>query len=198
MRVATKRGSDAFAMTRGVYAAVVLAGFGLPVAPFDLMTVRTLAQPSNDIDTVLKLFSPDKGALVGYNVCRAPFYVLLTDCIRTLRQRALACPELSKVKELFERNNASLPPDPGQRFVPGMAVSPRRPGDTVSTVALLDPNPTAGSITLYAGWQVDGEPHGAPNDGFVPVPVQLLRAVVHDPAVSYSLSWLVGPSPSLH
>jgi len=35
MWLATKGGSDAFAMTRGVYAAVVLAGFGLPVAPFD-------------------------------------------------------------------------------------------------------------------------------------------------------------------
>ena len=30
---------------------------------------------------------------------------------------------------------------------------------------------------LYAGWQVDGEPQGAPNDGYFPVPAQLLRAV---------------------
>jgi len=61
-------------MTRGVYAAVVLAGFGLPVAPFDLLATRILAKPSNDIDTVLELFSSDKGALVGYNSCAAPFY----------------------------------------------------------------------------------------------------------------------------
>jgi len=158
MWLATKAGSDAFAMTTGVYAAIVLAGYGLPVAPFDLVTQCILAQPSNDIDTVLELFSSDKGAFVGYNVCAAPFYVLLTDCVRTLRQRTLSHPELSEVKQLFERNDVSLPLDPGQRFVPGMPVVPRRPGDTVSTVALHDLSPTAGSVALYAGWQLDGEP----------------------------------------
>ena len=198
MRLATKAGSDAFAMTTGIYAAVVLAGYGLPVAPFDLARSRILGEPSNDIDAVLALFEPDKGAVVGYNSAASPFYVLVTDCIQTLRQRTLTWSDLSEVKELFKRNTAHLPPDPGQRFVPGMVVIPRRPGDTVSTVALLDPNPMVGSIALYAGWQVDGEPYGAPNDGYVPVPVQLLRAVVHDPAIAYSLSWQVGPSPSLH
>jgi hypothetical protein len=198
MRLATEAGRDAFAMTTGVYAAIVLAGYGLPVSPFDLMTTRILAEPSNDIDTVLGLFSADQGAFVGYNSAAAPFYVLVTDCIRTLRQRTPTCRELSEVKQLFERNGASLPPDPGQLFVPGMAVVPRRPGDTISTVALHDPNPTAGSVALYAGWQVDGESYGAPNDGYVPVPVQLLHAVVHDPAIAYSLSWPVASPPAIH
>jgi hypothetical protein len=71
---------DAFEMTRGIYAAGVLAGYGLPVAPFDLEAMRILPKPSNDIDTVLALFSRDKGAFVGYSVCDAPFYILLTDC----------------------------------------------------------------------------------------------------------------------
>jgi hypothetical protein len=50
---------------------------------------------------------------------------------------------------------------------------------------LMDPDPMGGSIALYAGWEVNGEPFGAPNDGYVPVPGQLLRAVVRDPTVAF-------------
>jgi hypothetical protein len=198
MRLATKGGSDALGMTRGVYAAVVLAGFGLPVAPFDLVTSRILAEPSNDIDTVLELFSPDKGAFVGYNTCTVPFYVLLTDCVRTLRRLVPVHPDLSEVRLLFARNRAPLPADPGQTFKHGFGIIGRQPGDTISTIALFDPNPTGGSIMLYAGWPVDGEPYGAPNDGYMPVPVQLLRGVVYDAAFAYALGWPVGPSPAIH
>jgi hypothetical protein len=195
MRVSCKGMSDAFEMTRGVYAAIVLAGYGLPVAPFDLEGMHILAKPSNDIDTVLDLFSCDKGAYVGYSSCEAPFYLLLTDCVRTLRHLVPVHPRLSEVKELFARLGRRLPPDPGQSFVHGMAIIERQPGDTVSTIALLDPNPAGGSITLYAGWQVDGEPHGAPNEGYVPVPGQLLRAVVHDARVAYSF-WPRASAPT--
>jgi hypothetical protein len=102
-----------------------------------------------------------------------------------MRQRVPVHPELSEVKKLFARTGGSLPPDPGQSFRSGMAIFGREAGDTISTVGLLDPDPMAGSITLYAGWQVDGEPCGAPNEGYVPVPGQLLRAVVNDPTVAY-------------
>ena len=51
---------DAFDMTRGIYAAVVLAGFGLPVAPFDLARTRILGKLSNDIDTVLSSSPPTR------------------------------------------------------------------------------------------------------------------------------------------
>jgi hypothetical protein len=156
--VSCKGKGDAFEMTRGVRAAVVLAGFGLPVAPFDLKAMRILAKPSNDIDTVQALFSADKGAYVGYSTCDAPFYLLLTDCIRSLLRLVPTHPKLTEVRELLARTNGSLPPDPGMRFRSGMAIFGRQPGDTISTVALLDPRPTGGSITLYAGWQVDGEP----------------------------------------
>ena len=74
MKLSCRDEGDAFEMTRGIYAAVVLAGYGLPVAPFDLEAMRILAKPSNDIDTVLALFSRDKGVFVGYSVCDAPFY----------------------------------------------------------------------------------------------------------------------------
>jgi hypothetical protein len=162
MRVSCRYPSDAFEMARGIYAAVVLAGYGLPVAPFDLEAMRILAKPSNNIDTVLELFSRDKGAYVGYSACEAPFYLLLTDCVRTLRRLVPVHPKLSEVRELFVRIGRPLPPDPGKPFVHGMAVNARLPGDAISTVALLDPDPSGGLIMLHAGWQVNGDPCGAP------------------------------------
>src|SRR5262249_25487645 len=87
------------------------------------------------------------------------------------------------------RANKQLPPDPGQSFVHGMGVLARLPGDTVSTIGLLDPDPMSGSVMLYAGWQVDGIPYGAPNNGFAPVPRQLLRAIVYDPRVAAYSFW---------
>ena len=98
MRVSCKSPGDAFEMTRGVHAAVVLAGYGLLVAPFDLDAMRILTTPSKDIDTVLELFSRDKGVYVGYSSCKAPFYLLLTDCVRTLRRLVLDHPRFSQVK----------------------------------------------------------------------------------------------------
>jgi len=196
MMVSCRGQSDAFEMTRGIYAAVVLAGFGLPVAPFDLQATRILAKPSNDIDTVLDLFSRDKGAYVGYSTCEAPFYLLLTDCVGSMRHLVAADRRLSGVKKLFARSNKPLPPDPGESFVHGSAIIARQPGDTISTVALIDPRPTGGSVMLYAGWQVKGEPCGAPNEGHIPVPRQLLRAVVFDPTVSFSF-WDTDGGPKL-
>src|ERR1700751_4235802 len=98
-----------FGAAAGGHAAVVLAAFGLPVAPCQRKGPPIVEEPSNDIDTVLSLFSRWKTAFVGYNACAAPFYVVLTDCVRTLRQRVLSDPRLSEVKSLFDRPDASLP-----------------------------------------------------------------------------------------
>jgi hypothetical protein len=73
MVLSCKRPGDAFEMARGIHAAIVLAGYGLPVAPFDLEAMRIQAKPSSDIDVVQALFSADKGAYVGYSTCDAPF-----------------------------------------------------------------------------------------------------------------------------
>ena len=75
MALSCRSAGDAFEMARGIHAAVVLAGWGLPVAPFDLEAMRIRAKPSRDIDTVQALFSADKGAYVGYSTCDAPFYL---------------------------------------------------------------------------------------------------------------------------
>jgi hypothetical protein len=96
-------------MARGIHAAVVLAGWGLPIAPFDLNAMRIKATPSNDIDVVQQMFSTEKGAYVGYNTCDAPFYVLLTDCVDTLRQLVPIHPSLAELRQLFARGGDSLP-----------------------------------------------------------------------------------------
>jgi hypothetical protein len=190
VRSSFERDTGAFARASGVDAAVVLAGYGLPVAPYNCTAPLIFEEPSNDIDTVIDLFSSSKSEIVGYNVCAAPFFVLLTDCVQTLREQAFLHPELSDVKKLFERRGASWPPDPGRSFQHGMALFARRPGDMFSTARRKDRDSRAASIELFAGWQVDGEPHGAPDDGHRPVPMQLLHAVAFDPLVS---AWLVRP-----
>src|SRR5208283_2126798 len=136
VRMSTEDNSDVFAMASGVDAAVVLAGLGLPVAPYDLMKSRIIEKPSNDMDAVLALFTRDHTAFVGYNVCAAPFYVLLTDCVRTLRRRVVQDPRLSEVERLFARTGGSLLSDPGQKFMSKLVLFSRRPEDAISTVSL--------------------------------------------------------------
>jgi len=77
-----------------------------------------------------------------------------------------------------------------------MAILGREAGDAISTVGLIDPQ--GGSITLYAGWQVDGEPYGAPHNGYFPVPDQLLRAVVNDPRAAYPFWWNASAPAAMH
>jgi hypothetical protein len=102
VRSLTAIATSAFAVAKGVDAAVLLAGFGLPVAPFAFKQ-GILEEPSNDIEAVLAMFSRRTEALVGYNSCDAPFYVLLTDCVRSFREQASTHPALFDVRRLFAR-----------------------------------------------------------------------------------------------
>ena len=79
-----------------------------------------------------------------------------------------------------------------------MAIFARQAGDAISTIGLMDPDPKSGSITFYAGWQVNGKSYGAPNEGYVPVPGQLLRAVVNDPWIAYWFWRNAGASNVIH
>src|SRR5262249_23322141 len=128
------------------------------------------------------LFSRDKGAYVGYSSCEASFYLLRTDCVATLSRLLRVHPRLSEARELFARANKPLPEDPGQSFIHGMGVIARQPGDTISTVGLFDPDPTSGSVMLYAGWQVNGEPYGAPMRDMCPSQVSCweLSSMTHE------------------
>ena len=56
VKSATAVGRDPFAFSSGVDAAVLLAGFGLAVAPFDFQH-GIHEKPTNDIDAVLAMFS---------------------------------------------------------------------------------------------------------------------------------------------
>jgi hypothetical protein len=49
----SKRSRALLEPVRGVDRAVVLASFGLPVAPYDLEAMRIIAKQTKDIDTVL-------------------------------------------------------------------------------------------------------------------------------------------------
>lgn len=184
LRAQLQSPSDAFAMASGPDAAVVLAAFGLPVAPFDRKSPRILVEPSNDIDAVADTFAKWKTAYVGYSPCDIPFYMLLTDCVRTMRAQIPIRPQLQDAKRLLERTGVELPSGPFPDFQHGIVLIPREPGDTVSTVFLSNPNPDQGSVALYAGWTIDGVREGAPNDGFLPVPLQFLEAALQDPQIA--------------
>ncbi len=176
--------SDAFAMASGPDAAIVLAGFGLPVAPFDRKQPQILAKPSNVIDEVAECFSRFRTAYVGYSPCDIPFYMLVTDCVQTLRPQIESRPQLRNVKRLLERTGIDLPRGPFPPFEHGIALIAREPGDAISTIFLKNPNPHEGSIGLYAGWTINGVRDGAPNDGFIPVPLQFLEAALQDPQMA--------------
>jgi hypothetical protein len=186
----TPKESNAFALAAGIDAAVVLAGFGLHVAPVDRKSPRLLADASNDIDTVIDRFSRWKTAFVGYSSCAAPFYFLVTDCVRTLQQRLDTHAGLQHVRTLFQRSGKEAPRGMTKLFQHGLAIFAREAADQIPTFALQDPSPTAGSIVLYAGWIEDGLAKGAPNGGYIPVPIQFLRHAISDPSVAF---WIWHP-----
>lgn len=182
--------TDAFSMAAGIDAGIVLAGFGMEVAPFDRKSPRILAQPSNDIDAVKREFLKYKTALVGYSPCKAPFYILITDCRKTLANRLRTDPRLQTVRHLFERQGGKLPPEEGQSFRHGVSIFPRERGDKIEMFWLPDPSPHNGSIWLFAGWEENGVLKGAPNDGYIPVPSAFLRHAIEDPAIA---QWIWHP-----
>jgi hypothetical protein len=185
VKSSSARVGGALEMAKGIDSAIVLAGAGLPVGPLDTAG-RIVGKPSNDVDTVRALFAGHEAALVAYNVCSAPFYLLLTNCVRTMRKCVLHDPEFLEVRLLFERGRGdSLPPDPKRNFRRWLGLFEHPPGDTISGVGLSEPSANNKSIMLYAGWEIDGEPHGVPNCGYLPVPRELLRAVVTHPALSF-------------
>ena len=183
IRALTSANFDAFAMASGADAAIVLAAFGLPVAPFDRKSPRVLAEPSSNIDKVITAFSKFKSAFVGYSACDLPFYMLVTDCIVTLMERVSVHSHLAGVRRLMDRAG-EIPRPSGAPFQHGIMFFAREPGDRIETVVLKDPNPNKGSALLQAGWAVDGQPFGAPNGGYMPVPLQFLDAAIGDPAIA--------------
>jgi len=182
LKARTKTSSNAFESVSGIDAAIVLAGLGLPVAPFDRKRPRILAEPSSNIETVAKSFSRWKTAYVGYSPCDIPFYIILTDCMRTLREQVFNQPQLKEVKALFQRSGFDPPTGSFPAFKHGLVLIAREHGDAISSVLFENLAPDKGSIVLYAGWRVDSLREGtATEDGFLPVPAQFLNASIQNP-----------------
>src|SRR5262249_5694908 len=85
-------------------------------------------------------------------------------------------------------------PDPGRKPQGCGRLFKRVPGDTIASVGLsdIDGKLKGGPIMLYAGWQLNGQPYGAPNDGYLPVPGALLCRLIANPDES-EMFW---PEPS--
>lgn len=189
---------DAFEIASGVEAAIALAAMGLPVAPFDRKAPHILTEPSKDLDTVAKNFGKWKTAYVGYSPCDIPFYMVITDCIRTTYEKVMHHPRLGQLRTIFERLNLTLPSGTHRPFEHALMLIPREPGDTFSTIMLDDPNPDRGSVALYAGWNIDGVRYGAPNEGFLPVPMQFLRTALREPEIAMWIWHPIGIRNSIH
>ena len=186
-------GFDAFAPCQGIAAAVVLGGFGLPVAPFDRKDLKITEQPTNRIDEISKSFSKLKTAYVGYSVCDLPFYIMVTDCIASARSLIESHPRFGEVRELLRRDSVNMPRGSIRPFQHALLLFPRHPGDTISSVGHLDPLPSRGSVTLYAGWTVAGERYGCAHDGYAPVPLQFLSTAMQDTQTAMWIWRPVGP-----
>ncbi len=121
LKAQSRSPSDAFAMATGSDAAIVLAGLGLRVAPFDRKKPQILAEPDNDIDRVAQSFVKWKTAYVGFSPMRTQI---------TVR------PELREVKELLMHAGIELPSGLFPAFKHGLVLIPRKPDDSLSTISI--------------------------------------------------------------
>jgi hypothetical protein len=165
-------------------------GTGIPVAPFEKQTapvkaLRLLAPLSDDIDVVAKNFAQHPAASIGYSSCAAPFYLLLTNCLLTLRKTIVSDDRLQEARQLVERTGHQWPTGTIAPFQHAMFVFPRKAGDRIP-MALVDGRPDGPSIMFSAGWLEGGRSSGAPN--VVPIPMPLVGAVINDPQLSANLA----------
>ncbi|MEA3539014.1 MAG: hypothetical protein U9R73_07790 [Pseudomonadota bacterium] len=180
--------SEAFAPAVGASAAIVLAAFGVPVAPLDKRDGRILASPSVDLEVVAATFGRLKTALVGYEAHKAEFYVLSTDCVDTLRFKILTDAKFAEIKALLDRSGAILPARNGQRFRHFTALFSRWPDDKFSTMLLVDDHPDRGSVMFIAGWNANDIPMGVNNGGMVVALKSMVVEVAVNPAQAYWLT----------
>jgi hypothetical protein len=172
---------DAFDFASGVDAAVLMAFFGLPVAPMERVSGAITSPLTNEIDAVVEAFATSKADLVGYSSALAPFYVLITDCQDTIAQVLKSEPKAARIADLFARDGLPLPEPLGVPFVKACWIFRRRPNDRVGGLMYLDPRDDWGSYFFFAGFVEDGEPKGAGPDGLKPISRQLLYALLRSP-----------------
>lgn len=188
------RSTDAFEMCVGPDAAVVLAGFGIKVAPFDRRKRSIIGDLTNNVDEVYERFANLKTAFVGYSPSDAEFYVLVTDSLSDLKSKLKSSRQLKPVADVVSRAGGELPTGTGGAFQHFGAVFARWPDDQLETLFLEDAHPDRGSVLFQAGWRERETRRGAPNDGFLPVPLALLRGALADPKLAF---WLTEPKGQL-
>jgi hypothetical protein len=191
-RKQTELHEDFFTPATGSDCAIVTAGHGIPVAPFEMPTSpnqpgRLLAPLSDDIDVVASNFAQFPAA-VGYSSCAAPFYILLTNCTNTLRALLDRDDRLRAARHLIERVGFKWPTKPMPPFEQALLAFPREAEDKIRTV-FLKGGPDVGSVSLQAGWLEGDRPFGAPNDGCLTVPMRFVEAVIDRPQLG---AWLAG------
>lgn len=180
----------AFDVAVGPDAAIVLAGIGLAVIPLDKKTMRPIGKEVRDWKEAAKVFGRLKTAFVGYDLTAAPFYALLTDSLNSMNESIRTDTRLSQAKSAVGRTPYEFKntPDPFQHST---LLLPRDPSDRFETVVLEDPRSNRGSIMFLAGWRDGDIPTGAPNDGYFAIPLQVIHAILHNPAF---FGWLNQPS----
>lgn len=184
----------AFDAAVGIDAAIILAAFGLPVMPLDRKTHRPIGNVAHSIEEAELIFGRAKTAVVGYEPARAPFFLVVTDCVNTLSRRLTTDPRFAAAKALMTRDGGTIAPPMAQSFKHGAIMIARLPGDELETLVVEDPSPQAGSIMLLGGWMEGEEVHGTPVAS-VMVPRRLLTELLEDPSAIF---WLTRPlSPKL-
>ncbi|UYN94372.1 MAG: hypothetical protein KIT25_20405 [Enhydrobacter sp.] len=173
--------ADAFEPTAGMDAAILFSGLGLPVCPFDRFNPAPIGAPSSSIEEVARAFAKRKSAYVAYSPNLAPFYLLVTDCHRTLAEDGVRHPALAVVRDRVEEAMRSENLPPTERFRWAVIALPRMERDRVPHTIIENPRPDRGSFVLYAGWVEDGEMRGGPTSGYVPIPKQFLQVAATDP-----------------
>lgn len=171
----------AFDMAVGPDLAVVLAGIGLEVVPLDKKTMQPLGEPSSDWREVSATFGRLKTAFVGYDTTTAPFHALLTDSLNLMVAALNTEPMLSSAAALARRVGYEFEPSPAL-FQHAALLFPRDETDRFETVALDDPRPDRCTVMFLSGWRADGNACGAPNDGFMAIPLQVAHAILNNPA----------------
>lgn len=177
----------AFDLAVGPDAAIVLAGVGVAVVPLDKKTMRPIGEVTNDWREAEVRFGKLKSAFVGYDTTQAPFYALVTDCLSSMNVLVQNDPRMAHARQAVVRTGYEFRPA-SKAFQHSTLLVPRGREDKFEVVVLEDPRDDRGSVMFLAGWRdEDGEPAGAPNDGFFGMPLQVLHAILHNPAF---LSWM--------
>lgn len=187
LRKSLDESRPAFELASGPDAAIVLSGIGVPVVPLDKKTMKPIGEPTDDWRKAAATFNRLKTAFVGYDVSKAPFYALLTDCLNSMNALVQTDGRMAQAKEAVVRTGYTFKSAP-QPFQHSALLVPRDEEDRFETIILDEPRSDRGSVMFLSGWRdADGEARGITNGGYFAMPLQVAHAILHNPAF---LAWV--------